>query len=156
MRNIIICLAVLIIAGCKAQTPPMLDSQDANNKQPQTATLTEIQYKRQSRGLRSLTTITPKKLTIATANKKSQSYTIPKEAWDSLSYYAKKIKPTDLSKLEAPTEYRTYDGAAAATLTLVINKKSWPSAIFDDGYPPKEIEDLVNKLLSLEERYVKD
>jgi len=156
MRHILICLAVLVTAGCKAQTPPMLDSKDSKNNQSKIAALTEIQYKRQSRGRRSLTTITPEKLTIATANKKSQSYAIPKEAWDSLNYYVSRIKTSELSGLKAPTEYRTYDGAAAATLTLVINKKSWPSSIFDDGYPPEEIADLVNKLISLEERYVKD
>ncbi|MEM1003188.1 MAG: hypothetical protein AAGH46_11115, partial [Bacteroidota bacterium] len=61
------------------------------------------------------------------------------------------IEVSKITNLKAPTDQRIYDGASTAILTIVKDKKSWVSSGFDDGYPPKEIADLVEKLLTLEE-----
>jgi hypothetical protein len=53
-----------------------------------------------------------------------------------------------LSQLKAPTEKRLFDGAAIANLKITKQGKTFESQSFDHGYPPAEIEKVVNKMLS--------
>ena len=64
-------------------------------------------------------------------------------------------KAVDLSKvkdLKWPTEKRYYDGAAHANITFISGGVEYPANGFDHGYPPVEIEKLVNKILKLTEK----
>jgi hypothetical protein len=64
-------------------------------------------------------------------------------------------KAVDLSKvkdLKWPTEKRYYDGAAHANITFISDGVEYPANGFDHGYPPVEIEKLVNKILKLTEK----
>ena len=60
-----------------------------------------------------------------------------------------------LNKLKAPTEKRLHDGAAHATLAFRQGDMEVMSPTFDHGHPPKEIEALVNKVLSIKENVLK-
>lgn len=53
-----------------------------------------------------------------------------------------------LPNLKAPTEKRFYDGAAIANLMVTYKDKTYESSSFDHGFPPAEIEKLVNKIVS--------
>lgn len=64
----------------------------------------------------------------------------------------KNLKPESLPDLIGPTEKRFYDGAAHANLKITQNGKSYQTQGFDAGFPPKEIEKLVTKLVSLSEK----
>ena len=64
----------------------------------------------------------------------------------------KSVKPQTLPKLKWPTEKRFYDGAAHANLTIVQNGETFVGPGFDHGFPPAEIEKLVNKLVSIAEK----
>lgn len=64
-------------------------------------------------------------------------------------------KAVDLSKvkdLKWPTEKRFYDGAAHANIIFISGGVEYPANGFDHGYPPVEIEKLVNKILKLTEK----
>ncbi len=64
-------------------------------------------------------------------------------------------KAVDLSKvkdLKWPTEKRYYDGAAHANITFISGGVEYPANGFDHGFPPVEIEKLVNKILKLTEK----
>ena len=64
-------------------------------------------------------------------------------------------KAVDLSKvkdLKWPTEKRYYDGAAHANITFISGGVEYPANGFDHGYPPVEIEKLLNKILKLTEK----
>ena len=64
-------------------------------------------------------------------------------------------KAVDLSKvkdLKWPTEKRYYDGAALANITFISGGVEYPANGFDHGFPPVEIEKLVNKILKLTEK----
>ena len=50
---------------------------------------------------------------------------------------------------EAPTKKRFYDGAANATISIFKKGEKYTSQTFDGGIPPKALEVLVNKVLSL-------
>ena len=61
----------------------------------------------------------------------------------------KKIKLAGLSKLKPPTQKRQYDGAAIADLKIVVNKKTYQTQSFDNGYPNLKIKKFVDKIISL-------
>lgn len=64
-------------------------------------------------------------------------------------------KTVDLAKvndLKWPTEKRFYDGAANANVTFVSNGVAYSANGFDHGFPPVEIEKLVNKIIKLTEK----
>lgn len=58
----------------------------------------------------------------------------------------------ELENLESPSEAHQYDGAAAATLTITKNGKTYSTKTFDAGKPNAKIEDLVNTIFSLSEK----
>jgi len=65
------------------------------------------------------------------------------------------IKAVDLAKVKGfkwPTEKRFYDGAAHANITFISGGVEYSASGFDHGFPPVEIEKLVNKILKLTEK----
>jgi len=50
---------------------------------------------------------------------------------------------------EAPTKKRFYDGAPNANISIFKKGEKYSSQTFDGGFPPKALEVLVNKVLSL-------
>lgn len=60
-----------------------------------------------------------------------------------------KISIDDFLAFKAPTEKRFYDGAPHTVLSIYKNKEKYSSHTFDGGFPPKGLEVLVNKVLSL-------
>ena len=90
------------------------------------------------------------------ANLKSiDTYTCNKKDWEALMSLLKQVDVLNLQKLDAPTEKRLYDGAAHATLDIMLGDMIVRSPSFDHGHPPKEIEALVNKVLSIKENALK-
>lgn len=63
-----------------------------------------------------------------------------------------KFDPKTLPNLKWPTEKRYYDGAAHANLIIIKDGETYTGAGFDHGFPPKEIEKLVQKLISIAEK----
>lgn len=67
--------------------------------------------------------------------------------WNKIKAEFSKISLDKLSTLKAPTEKRFYDGAAIGNLKITQNQKTYETAGFDNGFPPKEIEKLVKLLV---------
>jgi hypothetical protein len=59
------------------------------------------------------------------------------------------INLEEIPNLKAPTQKRLYDGAAIANLTITYKGKTYKTNAFDHGFPPIEIEKLVNKINSI-------
>jgi len=150
MRTLLSFLVALSIASCAAQTPPSL-SPEVQKKSMAHQNIQEISYKRQSRGGNALTTFSKGKVVVYEANQKSRTYKLTNKDWQQLERLVSQLTISKLGELEAPTNKRLYDGAAAAVLSIVKDKKTFSSATFDDGAAPKELSKLVEKLLSLEE-----
>lgn len=72
---------------------------------------------------------------------------ISDEKWKLIVAEFSKINIESIPTLKAPTEKRFYDGAAIGNLKVVQNQKTYETQGFDNGYPPKEIEKLVNLLV---------
>ena len=75
----------------------------------------------------------------------SNSKTLSDEDWAEISKLAKTVDLEKVKDLKWPTEKRYYDGAAHANIIFESNGVQYPANGFDHGFPPAEIETLVNK-----------
>ena len=118
---------------------------------------TSVKYVTQSRGTYNYVSIS--KSTIALSKDQSlhsfTNYTCPEKDWKELNMFIEAVNLEMVQKLEAPTDKRSSNGAAAATLSIQIGDILYITPTFDDGAPPKEIEDVVNKVLSIKENAIK-
>jgi len=80
---------------------------------------------------------------------KGVSTKISDEDWKELVNLLKLIKLDSLATLKDPTQKRFYDGAAIANLKITYIDKEYKTLDFDHGFPPIEIEKIVNKLVLL-------
>lgn len=81
---------------------------------------------------------------------KAEKVKISDADWKLLVDEFSKVNLDQLDKLKAPTEKRFYDGAAIAHLTVTSKGKTYQSTDFDHGFPPKEIEALVKRIVAFD------
>ena len=82
-------------------------------------------------------------------------YNCEEKDWEGLNTLIEAVDMETFQKLKAPTDKRFTDAAAQATLVIQLGDAEYMTPAFDHGNPPKEIEALVNKVLSLKENTVK-
>lgn len=82
----------------------------------------------------------------------SDSKTLSDADWAEVSKLAKAVELEKVKDLKWPTEKRYYDGAAHANIIFESNGVKYPANGFDHGFPPAEIEALVNKIVKLAEQ----
>ncbi len=68
---------------------------------------------------------------------------------DDLKEIISKMSLKEIKNYEAPTKKRHYDGAPHTSISVFNNNEKFSSQTFDGGFPPKALEVLVNKVLSL-------
>ena len=61
------------------------------------------------------------------------------------------INVVTLPNLKSPTNFRQYDGAPFAQLSVIQKGDTIQSSYFDHKYPPAQIKPLVEYILSLQE-----
>lgn len=83
--------------------------------------------------------------------KLKQTGSTPQNTWNELESEISAIDLKSLTSLEPPTKAHQYDGALGATLTINHKGNSYTTPTFDHGNPPKSIENIVNKVLSMGE-----
>jgi hypothetical protein len=111
-------------------------------------TSTQIEYSAVSRGLYKLIVVQNKTVTVTNGkNTQPVETKISDAKWKEIVAEFSKINLESIPILKGPTEKRFYDGAAIGNLKIVQNQKIYETAGFDNGYPPKEIEKLVNLLV---------
>jgi hypothetical protein len=71
--------------------------------------------------------------------------------WNVISKLALAVNLDAVKDLKWPTEKRYYDGAPHANIVFISNGIEYPANGFDGGFPPVEIEILVNKIVELGE-----
>ena len=72
--------------------------------------------------------------------------------WAVISELAKAVDLEKVKDLKWPTEKRHYDGAAHANIIFESKGVKYPANGFDHGFPPAEVEKLVNKITKLAEK----
>lgn len=81
----------------------------------------------------------------------SEKIQISNGDWGTISELAKAVELEKVKDLKWPTEKRNYDGAAHANIIFESKGVKYPANGFDHGFPPKEIEKLVNLITALAE-----
>jgi hypothetical protein len=81
-----------------------------------------------------------------------EKITLSDADWKEIVTLTKAVDLVKVKELKGPTEKRFYDGAAHANITFVFEGIEYPANGFDHGYPPVEIEKLVNKIVKLTEK----
>ena len=135
----LIFLTLFLGKGCSSQT-----QNDIAN-----ATL---QYTATTRGFYQKIVIINQKATISrdrNGEKSPEEITISDKDWKELVTEFQKVNLEKVPTLKDPTQKRFYDGAAIANLKIRYQDKNYETTDFDHGFPPAEIEKLVNKIVSL-------
>ncbi len=113
---------------------------------------TTLQYTATTRGFFQRIIIINQKATIQrdrNGEKYPEELTISDQDWKEMIEYFEKIDLEKVPGLKDPTQKRFYDGAAIANLKIRYQDKNYETIDFDHGFPPAEIEKLVNKIVSL-------
>jgi len=109
-----------------------------------------VDYEANSRGFYKKIKIEDKKLYVMNERKgESTEVSLSKKEWNELVEAFKEINLEGMDNLKAPTDKRLYDGAAHANISITLKGKTYTTEGFDHGYPPIEIENLINKLIFL-------
>ncbi|WP_433834687.1 hypothetical protein [Flavobacterium anhuiense] len=131
----ILLLTVFIVGGCCSQKKVDMKS-------------TQIEYSAQSRGYYKSIVVENKSVSVTKErNGETVKSEIDEAKWNKIVDAFSKVNLEGLSSLKAPTDKRTYDGAAIGNLKIVKDGKTYETPGFDNGFPPKEIEKLVNLLV---------
>lgn len=118
---------------------------------------TAVKYLTTSRGWYNFILISKDKILVSEDRhlKNIQTYDIDAADWNALHKLIDAVNLEGLSEVTTPSSNHQHDEALHATLTLQIGDIEYISPGFDHGNPPKEIETLVNKVLSVKEKTVK-
>jgi hypothetical protein len=112
-------------------------------------TSTQMEYSAMSRGLYKKIVVQNKTVSVTNGrNTEAIESKIDDAKWKQIVAEFSKINLESIPTLKGPTEKRFYDGAAIGNLKITQNQKTYETPGFDNGYPPKEIEKLVNLLIS--------
>jgi len=136
MRIVSLLLLTLFIAtGCCSQKKADMKS-------------TQIEYSAMSRGYYKTIVVQNKAVSVVKErNAEAVKSNIDDSKWNEIVDAYSKVNLEGLSTLKAPTDKRTYDGAAIGNLKITQDGKTYETPGFDNGFPPKEIEKLVNLLV---------
>jgi hypothetical protein len=109
---------------------------------------TQIEYSAVSRGIFKKIIVQNKTATVTNGrNAQPTEKKIDDAKWKQIVTEFSKVNLDNIPNLKAPTEKRFYDGAAIGNLKITQNQKTYETKGFDNGFPPKEIEKLVNLLV---------
>lgn len=138
------CIFGCLLVSCKAQDQTFVSINPSDK-------LESVEYQTYARSGRTAVIISPNGLTLIEGSTQGV-FNYPKADWDQLKKLVASMNLKDIDKLKAPSNKRFSDGAASASITLVINGKTKRSAGFDHGQPPEELKALVTKVLSIAEK----
>lgn len=128
-------LTVFIAGGCCSQKKADMKS-------------TQIEYSAMSRGYFKSILVEDKSVSVVKERGgEAVKSNIDDAKWNQIVDAFSKVNLEGLSSLKAPTDKRTYDGAAIGNLKITKDGKTYETPGFDNGFPPKEIEKLVNLLV---------
>ncbi len=109
-----------------------------------------LNYTATSRGYYQKITITPNSISKGLKHDgKVFKKEIESAQWQTIVQYANAINLKHLPHIIAPSKDFLFDGAPIARLSITTPEKTYQSATFDHGNPPKEITALMKALLSL-------
>ena len=141
----------------KEQVSEVIQPEIAKIEEPTTPTSekaqtgTTVAYEASTRGFFQKIIFNNSKITIHSdrnLQNKPEVIVLPDSDVLNITKLIQAIKLDNIANLKAPTEARTYDGAAHANITINYKGKEYVGNGFDAGKPPAELVKIVDKLLS--------
>jgi hypothetical protein len=145
--RVLLGLILLFFVGCK---PIKTDVNNYQNKD-----IPVIKYEANARNFYLNIKVENQELYVSRsrdAKDYQEKITISDADWKEIVMLTKAVDLAKVKDLKWPTEKRFYDGAAHANVTFVSNEVAYAAKGFDHGFPPVEVEKLVNKILKLTEK----
>jgi len=148
-------LAVLFITKECDQKKPDKDSTNTEFVEGKQTTRNQdkdysIKYSALSRGIFKEITINSSSITVKKDRiSKPVTKECPNEIWSKFTKILDEVDLKMLPELKAPTQKRLFDGAAHATLNVIVDGKTYTTSSFDHGFPPEEIKELCDKLIEI-------
>jgi len=161
MKLLTFLIALFItITSCNCQKATtnesnLLAAKENNTNMNQESNVPVMIYEANSRGYFIKLKVENRKIYISkdrNASNFKTSNAISDKDWDEISKLALAVDLNSVKDLKWPTEKRFYDGATHANITFIKNEVEYPANGFDGGFPPTEIEVLVNKIVELGEK----
>ena len=151
-----ICLFVTIVfafmsCNCQKKVSDQTSSNTKETSMNQMTKLPKLEYVANTRGFYQKISVENQIVTVSSDRNgvgKGESVKISDADLNELVSAFKLMKLDDLATYKDPTQTRFYDGAAIANLKVTDNGKEYKTTDFDHGFPPIEIEKLVNKIVS--------
>lgn len=133
---------------------PFLFTNSCDKQAKQELKDTIIEYVAKTRGYNKKITIKNQVVTVSESNRRTNKNEVSEqkisdEDWNYLVTEFKKINLEELNQYNDPTQDRFTDRVAIANLYITFNDKKYESKSFDNGKPPVEIQDFVNKILAI-------
>ena len=156
-------ILALTITSCKCKKDTVLETKtDSPSKSIVTSDKTAVQqpdaptiyYEATSRGV-FLAIKVENKMLYSTRDRDFRQYSnkveISDADWNEIVEYANTVELDKVKDMKWPTEKRYYDGAAHANIIFEFKGVKYPANGFDHGFPPVEVEKLVNLITKLAE-----
>jgi len=152
MKKLSLLLSVFFaIVGCNCQKKVVDEPKKETTSNVKQYNLPKIEYVANTRGFYEKITIENQAVWVTNdRNDKTNGVEtqIPDDVNKELSSYLSSVNLEKLATYKDPTQKRFYDGAAIANLKITVDGKEYQTMDFDHGFPPVEIENLVNKIVS--------
>ncbi|WP_313805780.1 hypothetical protein [Flavobacterium sp.] len=142
---------IVTLSSCNCQKTAAEEKELASKAvNMQEKSISTLEYELNTRGFYRKTTIADKKAwVIPVRDGKAVEVAISDADWNELNVLFQTVNKEGLANLKAPTEKRFYDGAPMANFRVITKERTYESATFDGGYPPAEIEKIVNKIIAI-------
>jgi hypothetical protein len=150
MKLFVACFTLIVLASNCNSKKLALTKTNENTLQQSAVTISYIAH---TRGFYQKLILKQNSLTEFKDYEKTNaiSSTLDAKDWNECVRLLADIKLENLPNLKPPTNYRQYDGAAFAQLTVIQKGDTIQSSGFDHKHPPAEIKLLVEHILSLQE-----
>lgn len=122
-------------------------SENNSSTYQKTNEIDKIELKEQTRGTNRSITFNYGSI-ITSLNENISKSEISSSEWENIVKQASLIDLSKIASYESPTTGRFSDRALASTIIITSNGKTYQSASFDAGIPPKELEGLYRLLKS--------
>ena len=147
----ILSLLFITLISCNCQKKTVETSPNTTSEKVQNYDMLLV-YEANTRGFYQKITVQNQELYVSSDRNSVEKGIVSKISdndWKELIGYMNILKLEELASYKDPTQKRFYDGAAIANLKITSKEKVYKTVDFDNGFPPVEIEKLVNKITSL-------
>lgn len=151
MKKIAVLLVFFFaIVGCNNQKK-VVENDSKTKSEVKEYKVPKIEYEASSRGFYEKIIIENQMVSVVNerdAKDNGETVKISDDVNKELNSYLNSVKLDQVVTYKDPTQKRFYDGAAIANLKITVDGVEYKTVDFDHGFPPVEIEKLVNKIVS--------